>query len=186
MTIGLLLALGVSVLSHGQDDSAQVIAQVAEKSYVRGEFRQERHIAVLSLPLISSGVFTYRRNEGVIWETQTPVASRVEIRPAEGVLAGNDEHSLEAVAASDILAEIFLGIFSGNLDRLERLFDITETDASSVDNDHWRLLLAPAVPALARHIEQISLEGKEYVETIALREAGGDSTRIDLKILEAN
>jgi hypothetical protein len=183
LTAALFLGLGQPFSDTAYADSiAESLApRMAKLSHIDGEFSQQRFIAVLSVPLQSSGVFSYDREQGVTWQTLKPIASLVKIDPKQGVLTGQSEQDLQAVTSSQVVGDIFIGLFSGDLTRLTGMFHATEQSTAN----GWELLLEPRDPQVAEHIASIQVRGGEHVETIVLREGNGDRSEISLHVTAA-
>jgi hypothetical protein len=148
------------------------------KTHMQGTFTQERHISVLSMPLRSSGEFNFDKTNGLIWQTLSPINNTVKINRDQGVLAGSTAKGFTAVPSSQILAEIFLGVFSGDLASLEQLFAIEPLAV----NSGWRIKLTPTVAAMKEYIEVIYLNGEQEINAINLHERNGDRSDIALAI----
>jgi len=138
--------------------------------HFKGSFVQNRKITILPLPLISTGEFSYHHQTGMMWNTQDPVQSKVQIT-SQGIQtdqAGSSSH----MAGSAQLAKTLLGIFSGNLDALADQFNI------QVDGDvtQWHLHLTPKHELVASQISAIDIRGKETTESVAIADANGDHT----------
>lgn len=192
--IALLALLSVSVMpltAHGDEAttglSAQLATRLAEIREMEGTFEQTRHISVLSVPLSSSGQFTYQQGEGIVWSTLKPVESVVRISPEQGVMIVDGNGNPQPVPASEMIGGIFLGIFSGDLGGLNDYFSIEEqADGAAPEAGHWQLRLTPLQAGLAEHLEAIDIRGAELVEGISLLEANGDRTEIVFKAAKIN
>ena len=131
----------------------QLLPQLQHLNSLEGEFSQQRHIRVLSLPLISTGSFNYKRGQGLIWETLTPIQNRVEISPGQGIVMTNNREAVQTIASSQFLAEIFLAVFSGDMRQIETLFTIENQSKEKQPSDnHWTcylLQMTNASPAIS-------------------------------------
>lgn len=179
-----MAVLPVAVLGNEASASIPVdlVPQLRQIHQLEGSFEQTRHISVLSLPLRSSGQFTYRQEEGIVWRTLEPVASTVRISPEQGVVIVDDSGNQQPVPASELIGGIFLGIFSADFSRLNDYFAIEKQPANAaLDTHHWHLKLTPLQAGLADHLQAVEIRGAELVEAITLREANGDRTEIVFK-----
>lgn len=150
--------------------------------YLRGSFEQQRQLQALALPLYSSGEFQYDAGQGLLWQILKPFTSRIEINRDGRVLVGADTENMQQVPTSQLLAEIFLAVFAGDVTALEGLFEMQWH--TSVDEDIWYLNLTPSNQAMAQFIESVKLQGKQTLQSIKLVEATGDITTIELQIIE--
>ena len=158
-------------------------SKLINADFVHGEFLQKKYIKVLSLPLVSTGNFTYKKTQGLVWETLVPMESKFVISSSQP-LTGSDRNNLKNESSSKLLAEIFLSFFSGDVYALERVFHID--DKTSIGNNLLNIELTPISSQLKKYIANIEVGGNEHVETIKINEVSGDRTEINLKVLELN
>lgn len=135
-----------------------------------GVFTQQRKITVLPLPLISAGEFSYHHQTGMVWNTLAPVQSKIHIT-TQGIQTENNELSTQT-AGSAQLANMLLGIFSGDLTLLSEQFDIQVAG----DITQWHLHLTPKNELVATQISSIDIHGRETTETVAIADANGDQS----------
>lgn len=188
MSILRVLLLGLfSSLAMAETQPADIAAKLAPQfqqlDSLHGEFSQQRHIGILSLPLQSNGIFSYQRGKGMVWETLAPVQNRVEITPEKGILMANAGQAEQAVIAPPVLAQIFLNLFAGDFSQLETLFTIAALPQEPTAAHQWGLVLTPKDTHLGEQISSIQVQGSMAVDSITLSETNGDSTAISLKVL---
>lgn len=182
-----LLALGetgsanahpTSAPSNAQSNAA-LLAQLSARSKaiqsLQGHFVQQKHIAVLPVPLSSSGQFRFEQGKGVTWETLVPVRNAVHITP-QGISfdAGAHNAPQSQPPGVEVVAKIFMGVIAGELDTLDDYFALQ----ASGDGNHWQLQLTPRSANLAAYIKHIELQGGELTEQLDIAETNGDSTHI--------
>lgn len=181
---GLLLALWLPLVALAQAAQepalAEVSAQLERPAVVRGEFEQAKQIAGLSRPLVSRGRFVVASGQGVLWDTLEPFPQQLRISAAGVRAAGPDEGSQQTLVGGDAgsaareLNRVLGAVFEADLEVLGGYFRV---QCEPVDGA-WRLRLEPRAAALARVFSGITLQGDRLVESIELREANGDTTRI--------
>ncbi len=135
-----------------------------------GVFTQHRKIAVLPLPLISSGEFSYHHQTGMVWNTLEPIQSKIHITH-QGIQTENNELTARTTGSAQ-LANMLLGIFSGNLASLFEQFDFQVNG----DKTEWHLHLTPKNEMVAAQILFVDIRGKETTESVAIADASGDHT----------
>jgi len=165
--------------SESRDDLlAQLAARSQQIQSLEGHFEQQKTIAVLPVPLSSSGQFSFVQGKEVIWETLVPVQSRLQLTPGGISFAdanGEQQNPTQAPqAGAEIVAKIFMGVIAGELDSLEDYFTLTATGSSG----DWQIQLVPRSPNLAAYITRIDLSGGEFTEHLNIAEANGDKTYI--------
>lgn len=177
----LLLALCLPIAFTAQADE-DLLAQLSARSQaiqsLQGQFEQQKTIAVLPVPLSSSGQFSFVQGKEVIWETLVPVQSRLQLTPggisfadAEGV---QQSPAQAQQAGTEIVAKIFMGVIAGELDSLQDYFTLTATGSTG----DWQIQLVPRSPNLSAYITRIELSGGEFTEHLNIAEANGDKTYI--------
>lgn len=170
------LTLASAELLETPFGSEALLPGFTQTRFLSGEFRQQRTIEVLKLPLISSGTFLYRHDRGILWQTITPVQNIVQIDNQKGLLAGTNANDLNPVSTPQLIADLFLGVFSGNFEQLATHFTIDNVAAG----EGWQLHLTPRSQALQSHLMYIELQGDKHIEFIVFEEANGDRTQIHL------
>ncbi|HEY9034021.1 MAG TPA: outer membrane lipoprotein carrier protein LolA [Pseudomonadales bacterium] len=165
---GLLLGL-LLIATLAEAGVADIAARLQQPAVLHGRFVQQKHMAVLAVPLVSQGAFTVVRDHGVIWQTEKPLASRLLINK-DGI-RGADIGDSRAMA---YIGNILHAILSGDLSALEQQFEI----AASSSENRWQLQLVPRSSLLKKAIMAIELQGDQHIRQLQLQEAGGDRTDI--------
>lgn len=162
-------------------NNAALLVQLSARSKaiqsLQGHFVQQKHIAVLPVPLNSTGKFEFEQGKGVDWETLTPVRNAVHLTPT-GISFEDDKGKAQNPAAQqagvEVVAKIFMGVITGELDGLNNYFSVV----ASGSEKQWKLLLTPRSANLAAYIQTIELQGSEFTEQLDIAEANGDKTHI--------
>lgn len=175
----LYITISTSVTSLASNENLTPTLFAFEQ--LEGTFVQHRYISALPLPLESSGSFNYRRNRGITWATQRPIENTVIIT-TEGVAIEREKGSIEKIASSQMVAEIFLTVISGNLTQLESLFEIKHQPMTK----GWQYTYTPKGAPLSQYISDVVVSGSYHVEKIDLKELNGDRTTIHLDIIAAD
>ena len=171
---------------------AQVIKQVQEQqkktSTLQADFRQEKELALLAKPEVSTGSFTFSKPNSVLWSYAAP--KRVEMVIANGVMTTYypDLRKAETIDVKRFEDRIFkyMGA-SGAIDELARYFDFTFTDSPSKPT--YMLDLKPKTKAVAKRVQRIKLwiDKKNYLTSkIEYVEGDGDITRYEFSNLRIN
>ena len=161
-----------------------LLAALGERSRqiqsLHGQFEQQKTIAVLPAPLVSSGRFSVEQGQSVVWEVVEPVQQTIRLSP--GKIALETEGKTETLGeriprkGAETITRIFMAVISGQWETLADYFAIeTRGDAGK-----WHLMLTPLSPALAGYIRQIDIRGGEFTEQVSIAETNGDSTHIRL------
>ena len=131
-----MCALALSTLPLRAETLAEVIRHVQEQqkstNTLQAEFRQEKEMALLAKPEVSTGTFTYSRPANVLWTYESP--KRVQMVIADGMMTTYyaDLRKAEKIDVKRFEDRIFkyMGA-TGAIDELARYFDFTFTDSKS-------------------------------------------------------
>jgi outer membrane lipoprotein-sorting protein len=186
-------ALSVPAVARTNPDSLdEVIKKVqlaqAQTTTIQADFRQEKTLALLAKPEVSTGRFVYSKPNNVLWSYDAP--KRVTMLIADGMLTTYypDLNKAERIEVKRYQDRIFkyMGA-SGAIDELGAWFNFTFTNTS--DKPYFVLDLAPknkAVGKRVRHIK-IFIDRKTYLTTqFEYTEGDGDKTRYEFLNVKIN
>jgi outer membrane lipoprotein-sorting protein len=166
----------------------KVQEQQKKTTTLQANFRQEKELALLSKPEVSTGTFVYSRPNNVLWQYAAP--KKVQMVIAGGVLTTYyaDLGKAERVDVKRFEDRIFkyMGA-SGAIDELARYFDFTFTDSKS--KPVYVLDLTPKNRAVSRRVRSIKLwiDKTTYLTTkIEYVEGDGDITRYEFSNIRIN
>jgi outer membrane lipoprotein-sorting protein len=155
---------------------------------LQADFRQEKTLALLSNPEVSTGRFVYSKPNNVLWTYDAP--KRVTMLIANGVLTTYypDLQKAERVEVKQYQDRIFryMGA-SGAIDELGAWFNFTFTNTS--DKPYFVLDLAPKNKAVAKRVRHIKIfiDRKSYLTTqFEYTEGDGDKTRYEFTNVKVN
>lgn len=154
----------------------ELMRRMAETAGVETRFREVREIGLLSAPLESRGLLYFVPPDRLARFTTWPVASALvvdgeRVRLREG--PEGDVLDLSGSRTATTFVEHFLVLWSGDLERLERLYHTR----FSAEEGRWRLRLTPRRAPLDRFVESVELRGDDRgLGEIALVAADGDRT----------
>ncbi|MDR2768755.1 MAG: outer membrane lipoprotein carrier protein LolA [Treponema sp.] len=159
-----------------------ICAVMAAHPVARGDFVQTKTISRLGRTLVSRGVFTIARGEGMIWDTRSPYPSIMALGKDYLVeIAGGKKRRMDASGNMTFvrIAETMSAVFSGNIASLTANFEIyfAETERS------WTLALVPKDGAIRQFAAAIIMEGESAssaVKSLRFYEQGGDTVSYEL------
>ncbi len=177
-----------SEASLESDDGALIdlMAKMKRSRGVIAEFVEEKHLALLSAPLKSSGRLYYAPPDALLRMTQKPSRTRLliagrEVRYRDDT--GADRFDLSANSVARQFIENFLVLFTGDLPALRERYDIE----FHADADRWKLELTPRRAPFDRMIEQVVLEGQgAALSLIRMTETDGDATETRITKMQAD
>ncbi|MCM8533086.1 MAG: outer membrane lipoprotein carrier protein LolA [Lentisphaeraceae bacterium] len=159
--------------------SISALKEVGKIAVLRTNFEQVRKIDALTRPLISKGSMILSKKDGLLWSMKTPFATDLLINK-EKMVQLSDEGEKSVVKAEDQpvlynLSEIFMALFSGNLEAILKNFElekVTKTD------DKWQVVFNPRGLILGKVMKRVELSGGKLLENVQIFESNGDSTSI--------
>jgi outer membrane lipoprotein-sorting protein len=166
----------------------KVQLQQKKTATLQATFRQEKELALLSKPEVSTGTFIFSRPNNVLWSYDAP--KRVQMLIADGMLTTYypDLGKAEKLDVTRFQDRIFkyMGA-TGAIDELARYFDFTFTDNAA--NPAWMLDLNPKSNIVAKRVRHIKIwiDKKTYLTTrLEYVEGDGDITRYEFTNIRLN
>jgi hypothetical protein len=148
-------------------------------------FREERHLALLKRPLVSSGVVYFAPPGRLVRHVAEPLASTFLVQGSEIAFGSADERRSLDLAASPVLRSLVDAVrlvLAGDLGGLREAFRIEfETDSRGAPSEAparaWRILLEPLHSPVRDRIASISLAGRGRTPSeLRVVERGGEET----------
>jgi outer membrane lipoprotein-sorting protein len=193
--LSLALALPVlagdsSLSGTGQLESVikNVMEQQKNTNTLEADFRQEKVMALMASPEVSTGSFVFAKPNQVLWKYDAP--KQVTMLIADGFLTTyypnlNKAERVEVKKYQDRIFK-YMGA-TGAIDELARYFDFTFTDSAA--NASYVLDLSPKTHTIARRAKHIKIwiDKKSYLTTkFEYVEGDGDTTRYEFTNLRIN
>jgi outer membrane lipoprotein-sorting protein len=170
----------------------EVIRKVQEQQKItntlEADFRQEKILALLAKPEVSTGHFTFSKPNNVLWRYDAP--KRVEMLIANGMLTTyypelNKAEQIEVKRYQDRIFK-YMGA-SGAIDELGAYFDFTFRNVSTAPS--FELDLKPKTKGIAKRVRHIKIwiDKKSYLTTkFEYTEGDGDITRYEFTNVRVN
>src|SRR5436305_13402750 len=196
----LALALGAAALampaaaakSPKGDSLDEVISKVqaaqAKTNTLQADFRQEKALALMAKPEVSTGRFIYSKPNNVLWTYDAP--QRVQMLSASGMLTtySPDLNKAERIEVKRYQDRIFkyMGA-SGAIEELGAWFNFTFTNTA--DKPYYTLDLDPKSKTIAKRVRHIRIfiDKTSYLTTqFEYTEGDGDKTRYEFMNVKVN
>lgn len=161
----LLVTMLCSLPAAAVLDSTTLGAQLAERSPQCSHFAQTRWLADLQAELASTGYFQ-RGDEGLIWQTLTPVDSRLVLN------ADNPDMPL----AYQMILPVLNGLLGGDWAALQEHFALELSGELS----DWQAELNPTDSLVAERLKQLQVSGGEQVRQLQIDFVSGDRMTLQL------
>ncbi|HEX7418491.1 MAG TPA: outer membrane lipoprotein carrier protein LolA [Thermoanaerobaculia bacterium] len=165
-----------------------VQAQQKKTQTLLADFKQEKELALLAQPEVSSGTFVFSKPNNVLWSYDAP--KRLQMLITGGTLTTYypDLNKAERIDVKRFEDRIFkyMGA-SGAIDELGRYFDFTFTDTST--SPTWVLDLNPKSNVVAKRVRHIKIwiDKSTYLTSkFEYVEGDGDVTRYEFTNIRVN
>lgn len=190
--LGVIIAAAATVEAAEPVTLETVIRRIQEQQKrthtLQADFRQEKELALLAEPEVSTGTFIYSKPSNVLWTYAAP--KRVQMVIADGVLTTYypELGKAERIDVKKFEDRIFryMGA-TGAIDELARYFDFTFKDSKS--KPYYVLDLTPKNRAVSKRVRRIkiSIDKKSYLTSkIEYVEGDGDTTRYEFTNIRLN
>jgi hypothetical protein len=154
----------------------ELMRRMAGTAGVEARFREVREVGLLSAPLESRGLLYFVPPDRLARFTTWPAASALVVDGERVRFREGDEGEpvdLSGSRTATTFVEHFLVLWSGDLERLERLY----RTRFSAEGGRWSLRLTPRRAPLDRFVESVELRGDDRgLGEIVLVDAEGDRT----------
>lgn len=166
----------------------RVQAHQKKTTTLQADFTQEKTLALLSKPEVSTGRFTYQKPNNVLWTYDAP--KRVTMLIANGMMTTyypdlNKAEQIEVKRYQDRIFK-YMGA-SGALDELATYFNFTFSNRA--DQPAFVLDLDPKTKSIAKRVRHIRIwiDKKTYLTTkFEYTEGDGDITRYEFTNVKIN
>ncbi|HXI12279.1 MAG TPA: outer membrane lipoprotein carrier protein LolA [Thermoanaerobaculia bacterium] len=166
----------------------KVIDQQKKTMSLEAEFRQEKTLALLAQPEISTGTFSFAKPNQVLWVYQAP--RKLQLLVSKGWLTTyypdlNKAERLEVKRFEDRIFK-YMGA-TGTIEELARYFDFTFTDTKGQPS--YRLELSPKTKIVAKRVRKITIwiDRSSYLTNrFEYVEGDGDITKYDFTNIRLN
>jgi len=159
-----------------------LLADFREVPGVSARFREERRIALLRKPLVSSGRVYFAPPDRLARHVEEPRRSTALIEGgalrfgADGTSRSLDLETNPAVRG---FVDGFRLLLAGDLEGLRRLYDVRLAPPAEA-REAWAIVLRPSDAPLRAAIESIELRGRALtLLELSVRETNGDETRME-------
>jgi hypothetical protein len=183
MKLALLFLLALP--AHADDLLDGILKRLAEPQVIRAQFVQERLLADLARPAVSSGRIVVSRREGLLWRVESPVKVTLAFTPNEIIETGSDGVRRlrgQGRSVETQIGRVMRGILGADAETLRTSFDAAATGSL----ERWTIRLAPRPREMARVLREIRLAGGRRLESIEVEETNGNLNTIRLRAISSD
>ena len=155
----------------------QVFAQLGATPVVRAQFEQQKKLTALNKTYVSKGTVLFSKNQGVLWQIQSPVKADLVVTPRKLVQKTQRTSSQIEVDKTPYgsVATMFLQLMSGNEAALAKNFNVVSANYSPTQ---WNVSLTPKSNLFKKLFVQVDAHGQRYVDRITILEQANNRTII--------
>ncbi|MEA2039702.1 MAG: outer membrane lipoprotein carrier protein LolA [Thermodesulfobacteriota bacterium] len=182
----LAVVLAGFVLIGWADNREQIRKEAEKVETIRADFVQEKHLKILSKPLVSKGHFYYQVPGSLRWEYESPIQSILLMHNGRIRRYIKRDNSLteDAGARLQAMQVVLREIISW----LNGRFD-NNPDFDSVLKTGRKIVLIPTKQSLSKFIKRIELmlsNRPGIIESVMIYESEDSFTKIEFKNVEIN
>lgn len=158
-------------------DLSAVLAKFAAVEALTAHFREEKHMALLAVPLVSEGDIYYEKPRSLARHTESPSKSSLVLSDKElsfGDANRKESMGVDAHPALRVLIDTFVSVLSGDQSALLAVADV-RVEARGAKG--FRMTVTPKEPNVLKLVRSMVFEGQENELTrMELFDANGDRT----------
>lgn len=155
----------------------QIFSQLSSTPVVRANFEQHKKLASINKTYVSKGNVVFTKQNGVLWQIQSPVKADLIVSPKKLVQKTQRTYSQIEVDKTPYgsVATMFLQLMSGNEAALVKNFNV---DSVSYSSSSWNVTLSPKSSLFKKLFVKVNAQGGRYVDRIVIYEQANNSTTI--------
>jgi hypothetical protein len=157
-------------------NASELLAAFAKLQGMEASFVETKHLALLAVPLRSSGRLYFSAPGYLLRIVHTPEPSSLLIEPGQLRMTNRDGMETIDLRQSDglrLFVTSLVRVFSGDEKALAEHY--TMVFAAPAETEEWTLTLTPKDKPLTNMIRELSLSGTGFaVHTIVVKEPNGD------------
>ncbi|MHA3049780.1 LolA family protein [Acinetobacter sp. ANC 4641] len=175
---GMLTALSSQVIFAAPiNEVRDIFQQVSATPIVHAHFEQQKKLTSLNKTYVSKGNVVFSKQQGVLWQMQTPVQADLVVTPQKLVQKTQRTMSQINVQQSPYgsVATLFLQLMAGDEKALASNFNIV---SATHNNQAWAVTLTPKSSLFKKLFNQVNVQGGRYVNQIVIQEKDRNITQI--------
>ncbi|HEX4024027.1 MAG TPA: LolA-related protein [Steroidobacteraceae bacterium] len=177
----LLLAAGARAADAPPAALDQLMALLAQQRHAEADFDERQYLAVLTRPLISSGVLIYDAPSHLEQRTLRPRRQTMVLD--HGTLTMQIGRRRRSVPLADYpqlapLIDSIRATLAGDRAALEQRFELQLHGTL----EHWQLRLTPREPQLSAGVSDIVIDGAQaQISEVRVRQSDGDHSVLQIR-----
>ena len=179
-SVALALALGcvLPVAAQGLVEAPTlegVLAAFSRVEALSAHFKEEKRMALLTVPLVSEGDLYYQKPRSLARHTRSPSASSLVLSGDQlsfGDVQRKESMGVDAHPAVRVLVDTFVAVLAGDTAKLKAMANV---QLERVGERGFRIVVAPREANVLKLVKSMAFEGEGTVLTrMELVDANGD------------
>jgi hypothetical protein len=163
----------------------ELMGLLAERRSGEARFTEQREVATLSAPLVSSGTLSFEAPDRFVRRTLQPRAETMAVQGNTLTLTRGGktrQFTLDAAPEMVAIVEAVRGTLTGNAEALQKHFRAQVSGRP----EQWSLLLLPLEARLAHQVREIRLDGQRAdLRGVTIEMHDGDRSVMQIEPLSA-
>lgn len=166
-----------TVIAAPINEVRDIFQQVSATPVVHAHFEQQKKLTSLNKTYVSKGNVVFSKQQGVLWQMQTPVQADLVVTSQKLVQKTQRTMSQINVQQSPYgsVATLFLQLMAGDEKALASNFNIV---SATHNNQAWAVTLTPKSSLFKKLFNQVNVQGGRYVNQIVIQEKDRNITQI--------
>ena len=179
--VALAVGLGAPPAARGAATGLEaLLADFAAIPGLAARFSEERHIALLKEPMVSSGALYLAPPDGMLRRVDDPIASAVLVEGNRLVFSGSGNRldlDLDRSPAVRVYIDTFRLLLAGDAEALREIYRIEFEAGEDSAEGVWLIRLRPLHSPLAETIASVEIAGRgRTLGEFRLKKVRGDET----------
>lgn len=172
-----MAASSQTVIAAPINEVRDIFQQVSATPVVHAQFEQQKKLTSLNKTYVSKGNVVFSKQQGVLWQMQSPVKADLVVTPQKLVQKTQRTMSQINVQQSPYgsVATLFLQLMAGDEKALASNFNIV---SATHNNQAWAVTLTPKSSLFKKLFNQVNVQGGRYVNQIVIQEKDRNITQI--------
>jgi outer membrane lipoprotein-sorting protein len=179
MIVFALLSFSTATQAAEQTKIDQVVKQVNDIKFIKGQFTQLKKLQGVAYPLKAQGHFMFWKGQGFYLATEKPFFNAMTITGASMINWQADGTGTLAQEQIGIIQrevnKTLLAFFSADLELIQQRFSADWV----FDKDNWQLTLTPKLDVIQKNMRSAVIQGNNYVQGLTVTAGNGDETTIE-------
>lgn len=165
-------------LASAHESLDHITQSIAKDGIIKAHFQQQKSMAGLPKPLLSTGELILWQGKGILWSTQTPFPNRI-LLVKTGIFRVDGDKKLPLMkgqSQDQFVLNLLSKVLGGSFSEIHE-FEVKVLSPKGAKT--WKIMLT-ASGGIAKFLTSITIEGERFINHITIQRANGDHDQISL------